>query len=81
MKRYKDCSGRLAQAPPPLDHDIQQAIDAWCCSPRWPVTAGTYRMISYLVNGLRLPLEDGARRFASSVNFPVGCEPTVHVPG
>ncbi|MCV7172189.1 carboxymuconolactone decarboxylase family protein [Mycobacterium manitobense] len=25
--------------------------------------AGTYRMISYLVNGLQLPLEPGARRF------------------
>lgn len=28
--------------------------------------AGTYRMISYLVNALRLPLETGARRFTSS---------------
>ena len=26
--------------------------------------AGTYRTVSYLVNGLRLPLEPGARRFA-----------------
>ena len=26
--------------------------------------AGTYRTVSYLVNGLRLPLEQGARRFA-----------------
>ncbi|MGH3644192.1 MAG: hypothetical protein ACRDUX_34825, partial [Mycobacterium sp.] len=25
--------------------------------------AGTYRMISYLANGLQLPLEPGARRF------------------
>jgi alkylhydroperoxidase family enzyme len=25
--------------------------------------AGTYRTVSYLVNGLRLPLEPGARRF------------------
>ena len=25
--------------------------------------AGTYRIVSYLVNGLRLPLEPGARRF------------------
>lgn len=25
--------------------------------------AGSYRMVSYLVNGLRLPLEPGARRF------------------
>jgi alkylhydroperoxidase family enzyme len=29
--------------------------------------AGTYRMISYLVNGLRLPLEAGARRFSEEV--------------
>lgn len=29
--------------------------------------AGTYRMISYLVNALRLPLETGARRFAEEV--------------
>ena len=28
--------------------------------------AGTYRMISYLVNALRLPPETGARRFTSS---------------
>ena len=27
--------------------------------------AGTYRTVSYLVNGLRLPLEPGARRFPS----------------
>jgi alkylhydroperoxidase family enzyme len=27
------------------------------------VLAGTYRTVSYLVNGLRLPLEPGARRF------------------
>jgi alkylhydroperoxidase family enzyme len=27
--------------------------------------AGTYRTVSYLVNSLRLPLEPGARRFAS----------------
>jgi hypothetical protein len=25
--------------------------------------AGTYRTVSYLVNGLRLPLEPGASRF------------------
>ena len=31
--------------------------------------AGTYRMISYLVNALRLPLEAGARRFT---HVPVG---------
>ncbi len=29
--------------------------------------AGTYRMISYLVNALRLPLETGARRFTEEV--------------
>jgi hypothetical protein len=29
--------------------------------------AGTYRMISYLVNALRLPLEAGARRFTGEV--------------
>jgi len=29
--------------------------------------AGTYRMISYLVNALRLPLETGARRFTEVV--------------
>lgn len=33
--------------------------------------AGTYRMISYLVNALRLPLEDGARRFASTENSTI----------
>jgi hypothetical protein len=27
--------------------------------------AGTYRTVSYLVNGLRLPLEPGARRFGA----------------
>ena len=27
--------------------------------------AGTYRMVSYLVNSLGLPLEAGARRFPS----------------
>jgi alkylhydroperoxidase family enzyme len=27
--------------------------------------AGTYRTVSYLVNGLRLPLEPGARRFSA----------------
>jgi hypothetical protein len=27
------------------------------------VLAGTYRTVSYRVNGLRLPLEPGARRF------------------
>jgi alkylhydroperoxidase family enzyme len=29
--------------------------------------AGTYRMISYLVNALRLPLETGARRFTEVI--------------
>jgi hypothetical protein len=27
--------------------------------------AGTYRTVSHLVNGLRLPLEPGARRFSA----------------
>jgi alkylhydroperoxidase family enzyme len=30
--------------------------------------AGTYRTVSYLVNGLRLPLEPGARRFPAEAN-------------
>ena len=33
--------------------------------------AGTYRMISYLVNALRLPLEVGARRFSITESSPI----------
>ena len=54
MVGYKNHSARIAQLT--AHHNDEAILELL-------MLAGTYRTVSYLVDGLRLPLEPGARRF------------------
>ena len=54
MVGYKNHSARIAQLT--AHHNDEAILELL-------MLAGTYRIVSYLVNGLRLPLEPSARRF------------------